>query len=67
MQFELIRHDAPQASPLPWRLQGLVQHASYERFSNAGRCGYTIDGMFRFFGPDGPDEQNLARWEEATQ
>jgi hypothetical protein len=63
---QLSCHGTSGSVAKPWHVPG-GQHPSYDRFAAEGMSGYTIDGMFHFFGPDGADGQNIVGWERATQ
>lgn len=47
-----------------WTPSIQVEHKEYLAFARLGGHGYTSDGMFHFFGPDGPVQHNLVLWNE---
>src|SRR5437763_1154091 len=46
----------------PWRPQLSIKNAEYLKLTELGGHGYTIDGLFHVFGPDGPVDHSLASW-----
>jgi hypothetical protein len=46
----------------PW--EPPINDRQYVEFTRCGGQGYTRDGFFHFFGPDGPPEHSLSLWNE---
>ena len=56
----LLMHDG--SKPKAWKPSIGFANESYNKFTESGGQGYTPDGLFHFFGPDGPTGHSLAEW-----